>query len=156
MSLKSRVKKHVRASYKPVINAASKAGRGVSDFAKRFGQKTTEGYKRYKDPLIIGGATVLGGILGSVVPGIGTVAGAAAAGSLASGAVGARRARQQEHAVKDEEKAWQAQYGGLEAGDRNSLAMQIRRRRLQRGAGEAVGSYMSDYAPAGADTSEVA
>ena len=156
MGLKSRIKRRIRSSYKPAIDAVSKAGKGISGFAKRFGQKTTEKYKVYKDPLIIGAGTVIGGILGSVVPGVGTLAGAAVGGSLASGAVGARRAQQQQAAVKDEEKAWEAQYGGLEAGDRNSLAMQIRRRRLQRGAGEAVGSYMSDYAPAGADTSEVA
>ncbi len=154
MSLKKRVQRHIRSSYKPTIDAVSKAGKGVSGFAKRFGQKTKEEYRAYKDPLIIGAATVLGGILGSVVPGIGTIAGATAAGSLASGAVGARRAHQQQEATKDEEKALEAQYGGLEAG--NNLAAQIRRRRLQRGAGEAVGSYMSDYAPSGVDTAEVA
>ncbi len=158
MSLKKRIQKKIRSAYDStegrILDKAKDYGGRLQDAAKRTGEKAREGYQRYKDPLIIGTATALGAILGTVVPGIGTVAGAAAAGSLASGAVGAHKARKQEQEAKKAEKAWDAQVGGLESA--GGLAAALRRRRLLRGAGDAVASYESDTTRPGWDEQEVA
>ena len=149
MALKNRIQKQIRGR----IDKVSDYGNRIGDAAKRTGEKARAGYVRYKDPLIIGTATALGGIIGSVVPGIGTLAGAAVAGSLASGAVGAKHARKQEQEVKRAEKEFNAQAAGLEGG---GLTAALRRRRLQRGAGEAVASYESDTTRPGFDEQEIA
>jgi hypothetical protein len=156
------IKKKLRSAYEStkdfkhgMQDRLSKLGGGVSDAAKRTGIKAKMAYRRYKDPLIIGTGAVVGGILGSVVPVIGTAAGAALGGSLAAGAVGANKARKEEKEVKKAEKAFAAQTAGLEA-SQGGLSMALRRRRLQRGAGEAVASYESDTARGGIDEQEIA
>lgn len=160
MSLKSRIKKRFRSTYDSTIGKAhdfaSNVGGKVSTAARRTGEKARAAYQRYKDPLIIGTATALGAILGTVVPGVGTLAGAAVAGSLASGAVGAHHARKQEQATKQAEKEFSASTAGLEEGGAGGLIAALRRRRLQRGAGEAVASYESDTARPYMDEQEVA
>jgi len=149
MALKNRLRRRTRR----VIDKVSDTGNRIGDAAKRTGEKARAAYQRYKDPLIIGTGAVVGGILGSIVPGIGTVAGATAGASLAGGAVGANKARKQEQATKQAEKEFDAQAAGLEQG---GLMSALRRRRLQRGAGEAVASYESDYSRPGFDEQEVA
>lgn len=160
MSLKGRIKKKVHGAYDSVkdfkggiMDKIGDTGNRIGDAAKRTGEKARAGYQRYKDPLIIGASTIAGGIVGSIIPGIGTVAGAMAAGSLASGAVGAKHARKQEQETKKAEKEFNAQAAGLEAG---GLTGALRRRRLQRGAGDAVASYESDTTRPGYDEQEVA
>lgn len=157
MSLKSRLKKKARSVYDSthgkIADFATGVGHKVSDAAKRTGEKARAAYQRYKDPLIIGTSTALGAILGSIVPVIGTAAGAGLGLSLSSAAVGANKARKQEKEVEKAEKEFNAQQAGLEGG---GLSMALRRRRLQRGAGDAVASYESDTTRPGYDEQEVA
>ncbi len=151
MSLKSRVSSKLK-KYSG-IDLATGIGHKVSDAAKRTGEKARSAYQRYKDPLIIGTGAVVGGILGSVIPVIGTAAGAGLGMSLASGAVGAHHAQKQAAETKKAEKAFDAQQNGLGGG---GLLAAIRRRRLQRGAGDAVTNYSSDNDARGFDEHEVA
>lgn len=163
MSLKKRIKNKIK-DYSPVAalgdrvhdkvsGFASNVGDKVSDAAKRVGTKAKEGYQRYKDPLIIGAATALGAILGTVVPGVGTVAGAGLGLSLSSAAVGANKARKEQQAAKQAQKEFLAQTGGLEGAGPGSIADALRRRRLRRGAGEGVAEFESEAAGQG-DTHE--
>jgi hypothetical protein len=162
VSLYKSIKKKIRKTYEGVKDFKgdiqdrfSNVGGRVSDAAKRTGIRAKLAYRRYKDPLIIGTGAVVGGILGSVVPVIGTAAGAALGGSLAAGAVGANKARKEGIEVRKAEKAFAAQSAGLEA-SQGGLSMALRRRRLQRGAGDAVANYESDTARGGIDEQEIA
>ena len=112
---------------KRVKNAFHGLARGAGGFLSKTGRDIREGYRRYKDPVIIGAGALLGGILGSVVPGVGTVAGA----SLGAGLAGtARQTYQARQAAKDE--------GDYDAFDPR------RRRNVFRGAGEGVVGYTTE------------
>ena len=106
-------------------NAFHGVARGAGGFLSKTGRDIREGYRRYKDPIIIGAGALLGGILGSVVPGVGTVAGASLGAGLAGQARQAHKARQAAHEDYD--------------------AFDPRRRRnVFRGAGEGVVGYTTE------------
>lgn len=97
-------------------------------------------WRNNKDEYITGGGAVLGGILGSIVPGLGTVYGAALGASLAGGA---REAHVQNKESKKAKAAIDGQIAAVDA-ESGGLAAQLRRRRVRRGGGEAVSEYETE------------
>jgi hypothetical protein len=154
MGLRKRLKKKAKNFFKnPLKFTADKVKGDFShvkkglDSASEWGQRAkdqyTEGYRRYKDPIIIGGATALGAVLGTLLaPGLGTVGGAALGASLAGGTAStARSLYVQQKAAKEAEN--------LYAGDDNLFASAARRvRGRSRHGGEGDIQY-STYEDAG-------
>lgn len=110
-----------------------RTGQQASDQLSKFQDYKQDAWKRYKDEIITIGATALGGIVGSIVPGVGTALGAAAGASLAQGARGAYKANKAENAAD-------AQARSLE----QSMGNMYERRKMRRAGGDAVIDYDSN------------
>jgi hypothetical protein len=109
MGLK-RYRKKASNFFSGVGDHLQKGVKSAGDFTQRAGDQAQEGYRRYKDPIIIGSATALGAVLGSLLmPGVGTVAGGMLGASLAGGTAGTARgmytankaAKEQKDAIKN-------------------------------------------------------
>lgn len=106
MGMRKRLKKKVKNFFKPAMDYARKGLDSAGNWTQRAGDQAQEGYRRYKDPIIIGSATALGAILGTLLmPGVGTVAGGMMGASLAGGtAATARKMYTDQQMLKDQEK----------------------------------------------------
>lgn len=146
MSLRKSIKRATRRVTSQVSRTVDQAG----DQLERTRDQAKDAYRRYKEPLITIGGAVLGGVLGSVVPVIGTTAGAMLGASLASGA----RSGYANHVDAGKQKAENREYEAS-MGNNNDLIAALKRRRVQRGAGEGVAEFETDAPTTGADAQNV-
>lgn len=141
---KEKVKEKVKNFFEPAMDYARKGISSAGDWTQRAGDQYTEGYRRYKDPIIIGSATALGAVLGTLLlPGLGTAGGAMLGASLAGGAAGTARgmytsqkqAKAQEQAMKQSQNIFA-----------NAAQRRVSQRTRQGGEGDVSYSTYEDAA----------
>lgn len=114
--------------------------KGGGEWLSAAGRDVREGYRRYKEPIIIGGGAGLGAVAGSIIPGLGTMAGATLGASLAGTARQVSNQRKASKAIGDEADA-------INAMERKKKKLKNQVSNIFRPAGEANISYRGSSDP---------